>query len=165
MQRNHIRREMAGIGALHQRHARIVAQLPGKLTVADVDGVHMGCAVLEANVGKATCRSADIHADLAVQIGRKGLDGLFQLQAATAGIGVCAALEMQLVLGLDDLGGFVDASRAHIYLARHDAGLGLAAAFAQAALHQRHVSAQFFTHESGSFRAFQSECAEPSALR
>ena len=45
----------------------ISAQLPCKLTVADVNRIHLDRAVLQHTVGKAARRSADIHADAAAQ--------------------------------------------------------------------------------------------------
>ena len=44
-------------------HARIVAQLPGELAVADIDGMHQRRAVREQHIGEPAGRRADIEAD------------------------------------------------------------------------------------------------------
>jgi hypothetical protein len=54
---------MAGIQTLAQEHARVLAQLPGKLAAADVVRIDSGGAAGEQDIGEAAGRSADIEAD------------------------------------------------------------------------------------------------------
>jgi hypothetical protein len=56
------RRKQAGVGALQQPDARVVAQLHGDLPKAGIDGGDMRRAVLQQAVGKPARRSAHIQA-------------------------------------------------------------------------------------------------------
>ena len=146
VQRQHVRRQQARIRPLIERYARVVAQLPRELPVAHVNRIDMRRAVLEADVREAAGRRADVHAHFAAQIRLKGRNCLFQLQSAAAGVGVRLAADLQLVLRLNQLRCLVDAARADVHLARHDADLRLRAAFAKPAFHQRHISPLLFAH-------------------
>ena len=54
--------EEAGVGALAEGDAGVVAEALGDLAVAGVDGKNVGCAVLEHAVGEAAGGCADIEA-------------------------------------------------------------------------------------------------------
>ena len=55
--------EAAHVGALEQCHARVLAQRPGELAVADVDGDYRRGAALQHAVGEAAGRCADVQHD------------------------------------------------------------------------------------------------------
>lgn len=80
--------ELAGIGALHERDARIATQAVGDLTVSCVDGQNIGCSVLEHAVGKASGGRANIQTELSRQIDFPALQRGFELEAATADVGI-----------------------------------------------------------------------------
>ena len=82
----HIRGNIADVCALHIDHALIGAQAPRQLAIAHIHGVHFDCAIFEHTVGKAACRCANIHADLAIRPHGEHLHGFFQLEAAAADV-------------------------------------------------------------------------------
>ena len=57
------RLEMARVGVLDHRDARIAAQLPVQLAVADVERDHVARAALQPDVGEAAGRGADVERD------------------------------------------------------------------------------------------------------
>src|SRR5262245_23343179 len=75
-------REMARIGALEDDDAGVLAQLPGQLPVADVDGVDLGGAPGQQHVSKAAGRGADVEPDAAARIDGEMIEGVGELEAA-----------------------------------------------------------------------------------
>ena len=132
------------VGFLAEGEADALPKLLDKVIRGDYETERR--AVLQADVREAAGRRADVHAHLAAQVRLKGRNCLFQLQSAAAGIGVRLAADFQLVLRLNQLRRLVDAARADVHLARHDADLRLRAAFAKPAFHQRHISPLLFAH-------------------
>ena len=53
--------EIARVGALDHRHARVLPQLPVQLPVADVQGDDVARAALQQHVGEAAGRRADVE--------------------------------------------------------------------------------------------------------
>ncbi len=56
-----LRVEIANIGLFENHDARIVAQLPSQLAVANVDGKHARGAVRKQTIGKPAGRRADVQ--------------------------------------------------------------------------------------------------------
>src|ERR1700682_4776848 len=75
---------MPHVDPLHHGDARILAQAPGQLTVADVDRDHPGGAPLEQDVGEAARRRPDIEGGPAGGIDLERVEGRRQLLPATA---------------------------------------------------------------------------------
>ena len=61
--------QITGVGLLMHHHARIGAQLPGELAVADIHRVHLRRPVRQQHVGEPAGRGADIQTNPA--LGRK----------------------------------------------------------------------------------------------
>ena len=58
-----VARQVAGVGLFVDHDARVGAELPGELAVADIDGMDVGGAVGEQDVGEASGGGADVQAD------------------------------------------------------------------------------------------------------
>src|SRR5699024_8903927 len=110
--------DIADVGAFHIHDPGIGAQSPGKLSVADVYGIHCGSAVLEHAVGKAAGGSADIHTDFSVGTHGKHFHGLFQLESSAADIADVMPAHFDFGVGRDHLPGFVR----FLLIDEHDAG-------------------------------------------
>ena len=77
--RDLIARDIAHIRALHGDHARIVAQAPGQLAIADIDGIDLCRAVLQQHIREATGRGTAVDTRQAGWIDRKYLEGFFPI--------------------------------------------------------------------------------------
>ena len=78
-----------------------------QLAVADVDGEHEARTIGEQHFGEAAGRSADIEADMALDIDRIVLERAGELDAAARDIGM-RRLGRECSAGRDDLGRFGD---------------------------------------------------------
>ena len=54
-------RDLSGIGFFHYHDARIIAQLPGKLSLADIDGVNFRRAMLQQAIGESAGGRASVE--------------------------------------------------------------------------------------------------------
>ena len=138
--------EIPGVGALHAHHPGVPPELPVQLAIAHVHGVDLLGAVLQHTVGEAPGGGPDIGADLAGKGQRKGLHGLFQLQAAPADVGQGVSPHLDLCGVGHRRAGLVHPLTVHKHAAGHDNGLGLLAAFHMPLLHQQHVQSCFIAH-------------------
>ena len=86
---------MEGVGLFRHDHARISAQLPGKLAMADIDGVDLRGAAIEQDVGETAGRRADIETDPPGRIDAETLDAMGQLQPAARDPGMVPAAHRQ----------------------------------------------------------------------
>src|SRR5690606_20778771 len=80
--------KVAGVGAFENDDPRVLAQLPGELAVADVDGIDAHRAARQQDVGEAAGRSPDVEADEAGGIDGETVQAMDELQAATGNPGV-----------------------------------------------------------------------------
>jgi len=119
--------------------ARVRAQLPGELAVADVDGVDPRGAVLEQDVGEAAGGGADVGADQAGWRKREVAEGVVELQSATGDPGMILAADFEGRVFGEGLASFLDAPGAGEDLSCEDEGLGAGAAFNQAAIGEQDV--------------------------
>ncbi len=76
-------RQIAHVGALHHGHARIGAQRPGQLAVADVDGDHLAGAAVEQDLGEPAGRGAGVQAASAVDGQPEGVQCADEFVGAT----------------------------------------------------------------------------------
>ena len=74
-----LRGNIADIGPLHHDHARVGADLPRKLSVADINGKDLACPLLQQAVGKAAGRRAGVAAHKAGGVDMEIPERLFQL--------------------------------------------------------------------------------------
>ena len=127
--------EVTGVGPLHAYHPLIAAELPGKLTVANIHGVDLGRAVLEHTIRKTAGRSTDIGADITAKVDGEGGHGLFQLQSAPAHVfqGIAPHFDGRVIQNGGT--GLIHLLAIYIYKAAHNGGLGLLAGLLKAPLH------------------------------
>src|SRR5690606_20250303 len=114
----------------------------------DVDGGHMGRAVLQQTFGEAAGRGADVDAAGAREYPSGGLQGRFDLLGAAAdeaGVGAANLQPRQVVVG-DRVGGLGDAPVTDPDLAGADEPLGLIARLDESEVDQREVGAFAATH-------------------
>ena len=133
--------QMARIGAFQHHDARIVAQLPRQLAVADIDGIDLRGAVGQQHVGEAAGRGADIDRDRALGIEREMRERVRELQPAARDPGMILALDLERRVLRHQVAGLGDAAVGAEHLAGHDQRLGLGAGLDQAALDQQLVGA------------------------
>ena len=79
---------VARVEVLDDDDARVVAQLPVQLAVADVERDHACGAALQQHVGEAAGRCADVEALAPANLDLKGVECVRELQSAAADIGV-----------------------------------------------------------------------------
>ena len=139
--RDQVAVQMPGIGFFQHDHARIGAQFPGELAVADIDGIDPRCAMVEQDIGEAAGRGADIEADPPGRIDAETLDAVGQLQAAARNPGMVAPAHRQRAVVRHRGARLVDPPLAVEHRAGHDQRLGLAARVCHAAIHQQLVHA------------------------
>ena len=84
--RDLFRGEIARVDALADHHARIVAQFPIELAVADVDGPHARGAALQQTIGEAAGGASDVQTNLAADIDTEMIQRGSQLDTAAADI-------------------------------------------------------------------------------
>jgi hypothetical protein len=72
-------------------HARVVAQLPGQLAVADIHRVDLRGALGQQHVGEAAGGGAEVHADAALRRQAEMLQPVRQLHAAAGDPGMVLA--------------------------------------------------------------------------
>ncbi len=116
--------EEAGVGALAEGDARVVAELLGDLAVAGVDGEDGGCAALEHAVGEAAGGGADVDAVEAGEVDVPVGEGVLELEAAAADVFEVGAEEADGGVGGDGGAGLVDALLVDEDAAGEDEGLG-----------------------------------------
>lgn len=132
--------EVAAIEFFPGDDAGILAQFPGELVRADIEGVDAEGAALEEAIGEAAGRSADIDGDFVLGIDGEGVQGGFEFEAA-------AADEPGLFLEVDDgvlgdfLAGFGMGDALHGDLTGEDEAFGLFPGVGEGAFHQDLVEA------------------------
>ena len=84
-------RQIAGVDALMDDDARVLAQFPGELAAPDIDRVDPRGAARQQHIGKAAGRGADIERDSAGRIDREMVERVRELEAAARHPGMVAA--------------------------------------------------------------------------
>lgn len=121
----------------------MIAERPGKLAVADVDGVHTRSTSLEKAIGESTSGCADIGADPTLWVNRKGLESSGKLFTTTADVGR-ASTETDVSGGGYAGGGFDNGLVIYKDIASHDEALGQLARGDKATLDEEDIEALFF---------------------
>jgi len=116
--------EEAGVGALAEGDAGVVAELLGDLTVAGVDGEDGLRAVLQHAVGEASGGGSDVDAGEAGEGDGPVGEGVLEFEAAAADVLEVGAEETDLGGGGDGGAGLVDALLVDEDAAGEDEGLG-----------------------------------------
>jgi hypothetical protein len=143
--------EKAGVSALAEGDARVVAKLLGDLTIAGVYGQDRSCPVLQHAVGEAAGRGSDVDAGEAGEIDRPMGEGVLELEAAAADVFEVGAEEADRGSGGDGGAGFVDALLVDEDAASEDEGLGAFAGDGVAMVDEKFVEANLF--RAGLFEA------------
>jgi hypothetical protein len=129
--------EAARILPLQHVHARIVAQPPVELAVADVDGKDTPGAAPQQHVGKAAGRGADVERAHAGRIEAKMVEGVGELDAATRDVRLLVLAQREREVGSDLLTRLVETAFARKDPAGENQRLGSGAAQGQPALDQQ----------------------------
>jgi hypothetical protein len=129
-------RQVPGVGPFHHDDARIMAQLPGKLAMSDINGINLPRAVLQETIGKAAGRCAEVQCCQAGDIKFEMLQRMFQFETAATDIPFAGG-ESDLVGRLNFVARLFGWLLIDGDLSSHDGTLGLLAAFAQAPVYQR----------------------------
>jgi len=140
--------EEAGVGALAEGDARVVAEFLSDLAVAGVyceDGL---CAALEHAVGEAAGGSSDVEAWEAGESDGPVGEGVLQFEAAAADVPEVGAEETDGCRGGDGGAGFVDALVVDEDAAGEDEGLGPLTRGSVAAVDEELVEADFLGADS-----------------
>lgn len=127
--------QVARIGALHQRDARVVTEGLGDLAVAGVDGEDAGGAVLEHAVGEAAGGGPDIEAEAVAEVDGPMSESGFELEAAAADVAEAAAEEPDVGVIEDRGAGFIELLLVNEDATGEDEGLGSLAGGGEMALH------------------------------
>ena len=127
--------QMARVGFFHHHDARVLAQFPGELALADVHGKNLGRAVLEQAIGEPAGGGAEVERDQAGHVQLKMSQRVFELVAAAADV-FFAGVEGEGVVRLDGVAGFAGGLGVDADLAGEDGAFGAFAAFAEAAFDQ-----------------------------
>ena len=138
------RGEEAGVGALAEGDARIVAELLGDLAVAGVDGEDGCCAALEHAVGEAAGGGSDVDAGEAGEVDGPVGEGVLEFEAAAADVFEIGAEEADGGGGGDRGAGLVDALFVDEDAAGEDEGLGAFAGGGVALVDEELVEADLF---------------------
>jgi hypothetical protein len=135
--------EEAGVGALHEGDAGVVAEGLGDLAVAGVDGEDAGRAVLEHAVAEAAGGGADVAAEAVGEVDVPVGEGGFELESAAADVAEIAAEEADRGVVGDGMARFVELLLVDEDAAGEDEGLGALAGGDEAALDEQFVETGF----------------------
>ncbi len=144
--------EEAGIGALDEADARIIAELHGDLAKAGVDGSDVRGAALEEAVSKAAGGSADVEAGSAGDVDFPVIEGGLKFESAAADVGHVVAEETDGGIGCNGGAGLVDLLLVGEYAASEDEGAGALATLDESALDEEEIDAGFAVRGQASVR-------------
>jgi len=134
------------MGPLHGHNARVTPDLPGQLTVSNVDGENFCCTLLKKTVGESAGGCAGIAANVPGGINAKIGKSLLQLPSASADIGTGVASDFNFRIRLDFHAGFIGFLIVDIDFAGQNNGLCLASALDKLLFHQKDIQAFFIFH-------------------
>jgi hypothetical protein len=118
------RGEMAGVGPFHDDNARVLAEFPGKLAAANVNGINFGRAVLKEAIGETAGGSAEVNGGQAARIELEMAQTVFELESAAADVPFRDG-EGEIVFRLDRVAGLFGGLAAVEDLAGQDGAPGL----------------------------------------
>ncbi len=131
--------DIADIGPFHGHHTRVLADGPGQLTVANIDGEDLGGPLLEQTIGEATGGCAGVATDVAGRVDPEKFQGLFQFQSPTADVGTGGASHLNGYGRLVRHSCLIGLLPVDEHIASHNNGLGLGSGFCEALGHQEHI--------------------------
>ena len=137
-------RDMADVRPLHAHNARIGAKAPGKLAVAYIYGVDLGCAVLEQYVRKAAGGSAAVDTPGALDIDRKHPQRFFKLPPAAADVRERFTPHFHRGILRHGGAGLRFLLSVYIHAARHDIRLGTFTALGEAFIEHKLIKPDLF---------------------
>ena len=94
-----VRGQVAGVDALVQHHARVVAQLPGELATADIDRMDARRPAMQQHVGEPAGGGPDVEADAPGRREREMIERMGELDAAAGDPGVVLAAHVERRVG------------------------------------------------------------------
>jgi len=157
-------RQRAGVQALMDDDARVLAQFPSELTMTDINGVNPARAALQQHVGKPAGRSADIQCGPTRYLDAKMIERMNELNAAARDPRVIAALDRQCNIDRDLVASLVDPPAAGIDETSKDQRLRPGPAFRQAPLGEKLIGPPLRRQSERSYaRAGCSAISRPSA--
>jgi len=133
-------RQRTRIHALAHDDTRILAQFPGELTVADIDGIYPLSTALHQHVGKPAGRGPDVECNPTGYVDAEMVKGVGKLDTAARDPRVVAALERQRSVDGKLMAGFVDPPIVGVDEPRKDERLRFGPAFGQPALDQELIN-------------------------
>ena len=134
----------AGVGALAERDAGIVAEFLGDLAVAGVDSEDRLCAALQHTVGEASGGGSDVDASEAGEIDGPVGEGVFEFEAAAADVLEVGAEEADGGGSRDGGAGLVNSLLVDEDAAGEDEGLGAFAGDGVTLVDEKFVEASLF---------------------
>src|SRR5439155_6052434 len=141
----------ASVDALDDFHARVVAQFPIQLAVADVEGDDAGRAALKQDVGKPAGRGADVERAFAERIDVEDVERARELDAAAADIWMVRDLERDGRVGGDAGARLRDHLAVDANLTGHDERLRALAGGSEPAFDERDVEPYLFRRHDRRF--------------
>ena len=144
--RQHPALEPARIDALQHGHARILAQLPRELAVADVDRRDPRRAALDEHVGEAAGRGADVQRGAPADGDAERVERVGQLDAAAPGVRVVGGRRRHVRRGRHRRARLRDDDPVDAHLAREHQRPRPGARGGQAALHHQRVEPRAAGH-------------------
>jgi hypothetical protein len=132
--------EVTGVDAFHDHDPGVLAQFPGELGAADIDGIDEFGSVLEEAIGEASGGRAHIHGDGLGDIELESLEGVFEFGSAAADV-AWGGGDLELVIGLDFPSRFIGYVSIEADGTCEDEALGLFAAGGEPELDEADVEA------------------------
>ena len=149
---NILRHNITDIRLFHADYPLVIAKLPRKLSMSDIDCVDFCRSVLQHTICKSAGRRADIHADFARQCDREFLHCLFQLQTAAAHIRQSFPLYLDHRVHWKCRPSLIFFVAIYIYNSRHDDCFCFLSRRRQSFLHKQYIQPLFLLllHRSSS---------------
>lgn len=136
-------RELAGVRALHERDARVAAELFGDLAVAGIDGEHARGPVLEHAIGEASRRCTHVQTELAVEINAPVAQRGFEFEAAATYVAQVVTQETDGRSFRNGVAGLFDLLLVDQDAPGEDEGVGALAAGDESTLEEQFVETGF----------------------
>ena len=150
--------EVAGVGLLVHHHARIGAQLPGKLAMPDIHRMHPRRAMRQQHIREAAGRGAHVQADTPRRRQGEMPQRVLQLDAAARHPGVVLATHLQRCGIRQEVARLGNPALAGKHFARQNQRLGARPAFGQAAVQQELIGTALPAHRSRSIATGARAC-------
>ncbi len=134
-------RQGTSVHAFVDVNARVSAQPPVQLAVADIERDHARRAALQQDVGEAAGRGADVQGAFARRVHAEVVEGMRQLDAAAADVRMIRHRDLEVRAIGDGRAGFRDDLAVDSHAAGHDQGSCTLAGGRKPAFHERDIEA------------------------